>query len=163
MKKRKIMSIEKIVIIGLWIFILLGGIFAGVVAYESYEVEDLSISSETTVVPDTVVGDRGKTLTTGTTDQGDVSISLTPQGVKDGTFVVAFAVNTHSVDLSVFDLTQIVTLEYDGKKIAPVSAPRMNGHHVNGVMVFTLKKAPEQFKITMAEIPLQEKRVYQWA
>ena len=58
-----------------------------------------------------------KTISTGSLDSGDASVDLTPRGMENGKFAVDFSINTHSVDLSQFDLMQITTLEYDGKTI----------------------------------------------
>src|SRR3989344_4728753 len=77
-----------------------------------------------------------KTIATGSTDAGDVAIELTPLGIRGGVLSVQFSANTHSVDLSQFDLTKIVTLETNGQKIAPSSAPTLQGHHASGIMEF---------------------------
>ena len=55
------------------------------------------------------------TVTTGTTETGDVAIELVPKGIQNGKLIVDLSVNTHSVDLTQFDLAAITTLTYDGK------------------------------------------------
>jgi len=58
-----------------------------------------------------------KSIDSGTTGAGDVSVELTPHDVVNGKYTVDVAINTHSVDLSQFDLKQITTLEYNGKAL----------------------------------------------
>src|SRR3972149_9759945 len=79
-------------------------------------------------------------IISGTTEQGDVSIELKPLGVRDGKLVVNIAANTHSVDLSQFDLKQIARLEYEGKSASPFTAPVLSGHHSSGVLEFEVGK-----------------------
>jgi len=57
------------------------------------------------------------TITSGSTDPGSAQVDLTPKGIENGQLKVDFAINTHSVDLSQYDLTKITTLEYNGKKV----------------------------------------------
>ena len=103
-----------------------------------------------------------KTISTGSTDQGEVQIDITPQGVDSGKLAVDIAINTHSVDTSQFDLKQITTLEYEGKSINPSSAPSLSGHHFNGQLVFDVGKDIKSFTIKISGIPLVEERVYSW-
>lgn len=103
-----------------------------------------------------------RTISTGSTDQGDVQIDITPQGVDSGKLAVDIAINTHSVDTSQFDLKQITTLEFEGKSIKPSSAPALSGHHFNGQLVFDVGKDIKSFKITISGIPKVEKRAYTW-
>jgi len=101
-------------------------------------------------------------ITTGTTNEGDVEIGLTPSGFVNGQFKVSIATNTHSVDLSPFNLKQITTLEYEGKIIYPSSAPAMQGHHAQGTLVFETKTAPQSFTIKIKGIPSIDERVFAW-
>src|SRR3989344_167273 len=82
----------------------------------------------------------------GSTDEGDAQIELTPS-YNNGQLEVEIAINTHSVDLSQFDLKEITTLEYNGKVAKPVSAPALGGHHVNGKLVFKVDEDPDDFTI----------------
>lgn len=104
----------------------------------------------------------GETKMTGTTGDGDVSIALTPERLAGGILTVAIKADTHSVDLSPFDLTQAITLAADGKTYQPASAPKLNGHHASGTLEFKVKKIPEQVIIKIQGIPAQQQRVYQW-
>ena len=109
------------------------------------------------------IGQSGEpSVTVGTTDQGDVEISLTPKGVQNGKFVVGIAANTHSVDLAPFDLTKLATLTLKGKQYTPLSASSLSGHHAQGTLEFDLGEDPEAFTITIRGIPLEEERVFRW-
>lgn len=121
--------------------------------------------STSTVQPSVATGAVASTgaISTGSTDQGDVSIELTPIGFKDGKFQVSLAANTHSVDLSTFDLTKITTLTYEGRSINPSAAPKLSGHHVSGVLAFDTGKELTKFTITMTGIPAVEERVFDWS
>ncbi len=108
-------------------------------------------------------------ITIGTTGDGDVAISLTPQSLENGILNVAIAANTHSVDLSQFNLKNQVVLQYQDKvknkekSLTPVSAPQLSGHHANGIISFDLEQDPiETFNIIVTGIPKEQQRVYQW-
>ncbi len=106
---------------------------------------------------------RFREIATGTTGNGDVSIGLTPKSFNNGQLVVDVAVNTHSVDLSEFDLKQITTLEYNGKTATPLSAPVLRGHHAYGELIFDLKsEGLADFKIIIEGIPKISRRVFKW-
>ena len=98
----------------------------------------------------------------GTTSSGDVSIDLTPIEVGNDKLKVKISANTHSVDLSQFDLKEITTLEYNGKVIKPVSAPALSGHHNDGELVFNTKEKIDSFTIKIRGIPNVEERVFKW-
>lgn len=102
-----------------------------------------------------------QTISSGTTETGDVSIELTPSK-NDEIIEVNMAVNTHSVDLNKFDLKQIITMEYDGKLIKPVSAPRLTGHHASGKLIFNAGKNINRFKIMIKGIPQINERIFEW-
>lgn len=99
------------------------------------------------------------TKVSGTTGQGDVEIALTPR-IEGGTLVVAFGMNTHSVDLSEYDLTEVMVLHAGGEQYRPLSAPALGGHHVTGEVEFSVE--PEGgFRIVVSGIPLED-RAYEW-
>lgn len=102
------------------------------------------------------------TITTGDTGQGNVEIALTPQEAVNGRLEVALAANTHSVDLSTFDLKKITTLAVGGKTLTPVSAPSLSGHHVSGTLVFEGVAEKQPFTIVITGIPGVESRVFAW-
>ncbi|PIN87535.1 hypothetical protein COV12_03370 [Candidatus Woesearchaeota archaeon CG10_big_fil_rev_8_21_14_0_10_32_24] len=102
------------------------------------------------------------TISTGTTNPGEVSVALTPKGIIKGSFVVDISANTHSVDLSQYDLSNLITLKYDHKEIYPKSAPTLSGHHAAGTIVFNLNQDIKTFTITIKGIPKIEERVFSW-
>lgn len=101
----------------------------------------------------------GETIISGGTGPGEVSIELTPQ-VREGKVEVAVAVNTHSVDLTQFDLKQLATLTAGGRDYKPVEAPVLSGHHTTGKMVFEVGEL-EQMEIVIRGVPAGE-RVFRW-
>jgi len=103
-----------------------------------------------------------KTISTGSLDSGDASVDLTPRGIENGKFAVDISINTHSVDLSQFDLMEITTLEYEGKAIKPVSAPKLSGHHSSGGLIFDTGDEIKNFKITIKGIPAVDERIFEW-
>lgn len=103
-----------------------------------------------------------ETVSTGSTDTGDALVDLTPKGMENGKFVVDASINTHSVDLDQFDLTKITSLEYEGKAIKPLSAPKLSGHHNSGALSFDTGKEIKNFKIIIKGIPAVEERIFEW-
>lgn len=98
----------------------------------------------------------------GDTGSGDVAVGLTPLGFKDGNLVMEISANTHSVDLSEFDLKKLITLEYEGNVINPVSAPQLNGHHSYGELIFDVGNEITGYSIKITGIPKVEERVFEW-
>ena len=72
------------------------------------------------------------------------------------------SVNTHSVDLSSFDLKQITTLEFGGKKFSPIEAPSLGGHHVSGKLVFDAGDDLNNFAVKINGIPKISVREFNW-
>ena len=104
-----------------------------------------------------------KTITSGSTDSGDVSIDLTPHAnLEDGKLVVDIAVNTHSVNLNGFDLREIAILTSGAASLRPVAAPKLEGHHNSGKLVFESGTMPQAFTIRIHGIPALEERVFSW-
>lgn len=102
-----------------------------------------------------------RTVSTGSTDTGDVELSLTPLGQNGALFEVSLAANTHSVDLSPFDLNELAVLSFQGQEVRPSRAPEMAGHHVSGKLAFEASPG-EVFTITITGVPAVQERVYQW-
>lgn len=102
-----------------------------------------------------------KAVYTGTTEQGDVEIELTPSWAN-GKLEVNVAANTHSVDLSGFNLKEITALQYGGKTLKPVSAPALSGHHASGKLVFDTEEKQDNFVIRILGIPAVDERVFEW-
>lgn len=103
-----------------------------------------------------------KTISTGDTSQGAVSIELTPIGFSNGQLKVKISANTHSVSLEQFDLKEIITLEYNGKSVKPSAAPILGGHHSSGELIFKVDENIKEFSIKIKGIPKVEERVFEW-
>lgn len=103
-----------------------------------------------------------KTISSGSTGPGEVSIDLTPVSVNNSHLEVKLAANTHSVDLSQFDLKEITTLKYGGESLKPTSAPALSGHHSGGTLVFDIKGDLSDFTIKIKGIPKVEERTFEW-
>lgn len=108
-------------------------------------------------------GSGFKSIDSGSTGAGDVSIELTPLGVSNNQLKIEISTNTHSVSLGQFDLKEITTLEYNGKSIKPVSAPNLGGHHSSGELVFEVREEIDSFIIKIKGIPKVEERVFEWS
>lgn len=104
-----------------------------------------------------------RTISSGSLEEGDVRLDLTPERVENGKLVVRFAVDTHSVSLRQFDLKEATILEYNGKTVKPVEASRLGGHHAAGKLVFRVEDAGETFTIKVTGIPRVEERVFTWS
>ena len=107
------------------------------------------------------VDSRYRLINIGTTGEGDVSIELRPI-MEKSRLILKASINTHSVDLSPFDLKQITTLELSGKSVNPVSAPKMSGHHITGDIVFNIDEEVDDFVVRIKGIPKVEERVFEW-
>src|SRR3989338_2835199 len=102
-----------------------------------------------------------ESVSTGSLDNGDALVELMPKGIENGKFAVDMSINTHSVDLSQFDLMQTTALEYDGKAIKPISAPELSGHHSSGALIFDVSKELKNFKIIIKGVPAVDERVFE--
>lgn len=101
-------------------------------------------------------------IETGSTYSGDVLIELIPEEISDGKVIIELKANTHSVDLSKFDLAELTSLEYNGKIIKPSSAPRLEGHHSSGAIIFDVNEKPDSLKVTINNIPKVKERIFYW-
>jgi hypothetical protein len=144
---------EKNLVIGLWTIIGIGLVFAAYLLFGSQDT--IAASNVPAAAP-------GSIVRTGTTDDGDVSVDLTPLGITDGHLVFDMAINTHSVDLSGIDLTRAAQLEYNGKKVYADGAPQLGGHHIYGGLTFPVEGTPQSFTVTIKGIPKQQERVFRW-
>lgn len=146
---------------GLWIIIGIGFLFAFTMLFQNPPVTDAALPA--VLSPGSAPAQGAfSPITIGTDGQGDVRITLTPQGIRNGQLEVAVAANTHSVDLSPFDLKRIAVLSYGRKAVQPISAPALSGHHASGTLTFPLADMPEQFAISLNGIPQQQERVFKW-
>lgn len=146
--------------VGLAIILFL---IAGCSENKSSNANNNAINPANSAATQNIAPQKYETVATGSLGQGDVAIELTPKSIENGKLIADIAANTHSVDLSKFDLKQITMLEYSGKKIAPSSAPKMSGHHNSGTLVFDVGSTePENFRIVIKGIPNVEERVFEW-
>jgi hypothetical protein len=151
------------VLITIGILILVVGILyaGGVIPHGT--AGDIPLGASSTKTPYVTAEYTFESVLIGTTEQGDVALELTPTKMNDGTLSVDVSANTHSVDLSSFDLMNIILLEYGGKKITPLSAPQLNGHHTYGTVVFDVDDfETTSFTIIVENIPQIEQRVFRW-
>src|SRR3989338_10773848 len=77
-----------------------------------------------------------ETKSTGSFEDGDVSIDITPTQIGEGKLEFSILVNTHSVNLEPYNLKEITTLEINGKKIKPDSVQILGSHHSGGLLIF---------------------------
>ena len=131
----------------------------GIVIYTIYT---LTSSSVAIPVENKNINAAFATITSGDTETGNAQIDLTPTGFENGQFKFDVKVNTHSVELSQYDLARITTLEYDGKKIYPMSCPKLEGHHSSGIILFNVGQHLSKFKITIVGMPSEEERTFEW-
>ena len=103
-----------------------------------------------------------QTIATGSTQTGDVLIELTLISMPDGKLQFEMAANTHSVDLSQYNLMELTTLEYNGNAIKPVSAPQLSGHHTSGDVIFNAGSDLKNFKVVIKGIPNVDERAFEW-
>ncbi len=153
-------NFEDYVLYGVLALVIIGLIFSFSGFFSGSSGNKLNVNPN--VAATTEAGTGFKPINTGSTNDGDVSIELTPQKAASNQLRVSIAANTHSVDLSKFDLKKITTLEYNGKIINPISAPTLAGHHANGEFVFGVEGDISSFTIKIKGIPKVEERVFKW-
>jgi len=142
---------ETLYILGGIVFIIILGIFL-ISSWKDNLLDGKSIANIGSFLP----------KSSGTTNNDDVEIVLTPKQVNNGILEVVVNTNTHSVDLSQFDLTQLATLEYNGNEVKPNSAPKLSGHHVSGSLNFKVDNAINKFTIKIQGIPMDKERTFVW-
>lgn len=96
------------------------------------------------------------------TSESAVTIGLTPKEHKNGKLYVDIEINTHTVDLSQFDLTNLVTLKSNTKSINPSSAPELSGHHISGTLIFDIENPPSNLIIEVRGFPDIPIRTFEW-
>ena len=128
------------------------------------EAESQQNSNEKKYTEDTA--NSFETVSTGSTQTGDVLIELTPKGIVNGKLYFDISANTHSVALDEFDLMKITKLEINGAAISPSEAPILSGHHASGTLSFYVgnktTSSSNSFTITIKGIPITEERIFKW-
>ncbi|MBI2853695.1 MAG: hypothetical protein HYX87_02080 [Chloroflexi bacterium] len=101
--------------------------------------------------------------------QGPVTVSAQWMGEKNGSLVFSISMNTHSVNLDVFDLSKLAVLVDDsGKNYAPISwLSEPGGHHRSGTLAFpipdTLKQGQAKYiKMDIKDIAGAGNMVFKW-
>ena len=116
-----------------------------------------------TIQPLPDLGSGSDIKSTGTTNPGEMQVDLKSNGFSDGKLTFDIWANTHSVNIAGTDFKDITTLELNGKKLKPVSAPTISGHHTTGKLVFDVAGEPEgPYKVIITGIPKTENREYEW-
>lgn len=157
-KMKKVQNTENILLTALLVLVV-GGLIFALTGFSKEGFITKQNKAEEKTIP---IESSYPSITTGSTASGDVSIELAPHEVENDKLEVDIWVNTHSVDLSQSDLKQITSLEYNGKSVAPVSAPSLSGHHVSGTLVFNVDDEIKSFTIKIKGIPKVEERVFEW-
>ena len=105
----------------------------------------------------------GKILGVTKESAGAATVALTPKKFADGQLLVDMQATTHTLnDLDKYDLTKIVSLEFDGQKVAPALAPKLRGHHSSGQLTFPVKALPKSFAIKIQGLDQPAERVLSW-
>ncbi|MDQ7801956.1 MAG: hypothetical protein QN148_07860 [Armatimonadota bacterium] len=77
--------------------------------------------------------------------EGRVTVTATWQGVREGSLVLRVAFDTHSVDLSGFDVASNTVLRDEaGRELRPLrwQEEQSSSHHRSGLLVFAAPPAP---------------------
>jgi hypothetical protein len=151
------MKTENIALIGLLI-VVLGGLALILIDFSNGQ-QGIATGG----IIDTNNPEQLESIITGDTGPGGVSIKLTPHEPINGKILFDIYVNTHSVDLSQFDLKKITSLKYKDKSISPVSVPSLRGHHSSGEIVFEIDEMPDSFSVIIKDIPKVEERIFTWS
>ncbi len=132
--------------------------------YQNLRVVPTTTTATSTISQETLSQQKGETtaFATKSSSSDEVSIDITPKGIQNNVAVFAIGVNTHTVDLSSFDLKKVTTLIVDGEKFSPLSAIVLTGHHNQGELTFAVDSLPETFTIIIQGIPENEERIFSW-
>ena len=98
--------------------------------------------------------------TTGTTNPGDAQIQLSPR-YENNQLIIRYRADTHTIALEEYDLKEITTLYANENQLRPQQATPMSGHHPSGEITFAVEE-PEEIRIIIQGIGLEEVREYEW-
>ncbi|MBS3146564.1 hypothetical protein J4471_02600 [Candidatus Woesearchaeota archaeon] len=76
---------------------------------------------------------------------GDITLTLKPKDYNNNLLNIEISVNTHSIELSTYDLQDLVNIQYKGNRIKPISAPNLQGHHGSGSLIFNIDEKPANY------------------
>lgn len=94
--------------------------------------------------------------------ESTVTIDLEPHQYQNGVLDIDIYLNTHSIEMSQFDLKKQVKLVMNNQEYYPVDAPSLSGHHNSGTLRFEIPEEPSEHKIIITGIPDIEERVFEW-
>lgn len=92
---------------------------------------------------------------------GAVTLELTPEW-QDTVLLVTVRAETRSGDLAMIYLKEQVRLVADRKVFTPEAASSLRGSRGVAWMIFRLPKKPEQFAISIRDVPDVELRILRW-
>ncbi|HII16559.1 TPA: hypothetical protein HA361_01475 [Candidatus Woesearchaeota archaeon] len=137
-----------------------------VLAYTGYSVIGQGIMQKDKyiqTVPITGEDSPYQAVSTGSTGEGEVQIELSPHEPQGGRLAIDIAANTHSVDLSQFDLKEITALQIGTKQFRPIDAPTLSSHHASGTLTFDIGSAKtDAFIVIITGIPKVATRSFRW-
>ncbi len=146
-----------IMAIGLLLFSITG--FFGLNVGNSEKTSPIQKTNNVLSTPSASAANSGPTKFS----DGEVSVELIPQKYENGIFTVSIGVNTHTVnDLDKYDLAALTTLEWNGQKYRPSSAPSLSGHHNLGELKFDLPREPEAYTIAILGLHDAGTRTFTW-
>ncbi|MCS7235706.1 MAG: hypothetical protein RMM30_07000, partial [Armatimonadota bacterium] len=94
---------------------------------------------------------------------GGVTVTATWEGVRDGAVVLRLSLDTHSVDLSGFDvLANTVLRDEDGRELRPLrwQEERSSSHHRTGVVYFSApNRRPDRLALVVRNLAGVAERV----
>lgn len=99
----------------------------------------------------------------GSISEGDVTVDVQLLSKEKGQILFSIALNTHSVDLSQFDLQELITLEYGSNILKPVSVPKLSGHHASGTVRFEATGQAPNFIVRVQGIPQEMEREFRFS
>jgi|SRR3989338_8691531 len=98
----------------------------------------------------------------GKTSESAVTIDLEPHQFENGVLEIDISLNTHTIDMSGFDLKKQVKLVIGEDEYYPVSAPSLGGHHNSGTLRFEIPEEPGEHMIIITGIPDVAERIFKW-
>jgi len=102
-------------------------------------------------------------------NEGSVTVEAQWKGVQGGELVFGITMDTHAVDLDVYDLAKLTVLnDESGKEYSPVSwRSPPGGHHREGTLTFPLPESLQQGQMKYVRMVIKgiagvNERILQW-
>lgn len=99
----------------------------------------------------------------GSISEGDVTVDVQLLSKENGQILFSIAFNTHSVDLSQFDLQELITLEYGSSVLQPLAVPQLSGHHASGTVRFAMLEPAKDVIVRVRGIPQEIDREFRFS